>query len=536
MGHLEVAHLAYVLPDGTDLLDDVSFRVGQAEVAGLIGPNGAGKTTLMRILAGELSPSAGNAVHSGTIGVMPQFIGSISNDISVRALLVSVSGPDLCAAGQAVERAELVMIEDENDVTSTAYAQALVDWGDAGGYNAEVLWDTCTVAALGMPFDRCQYRPVRDLSGGEQKRLVLEALFRGPDDVLLLDEPDNYLDVAGKLWLESRLKETTKTVLLVSHDRELLAAAARRLITVEDGSAWIHGGGFGNYHEAREARFRRIDELRRRWDDEHRRLIDMVATLRVQAAMSTAMASRYQAAQTRLARFEEKGPPQTRPPEQKITMRLRGGRTGKRAVTCEGLELVGLTKPFDLDLAFGERIAVLGRNGTGKSHFLRLLAGDGAVSSQGKFRLGARVKPGFFTQMHDRPDLGNASLVDILSTFGRDRGQIMEALRRYELHRQPDRRFLDLSGGQQARLQILLLEISGATLLLLDEPTDNLDMASAEALERGLAEYEGSVLAVTHDRWFARSFDRYMIFAADGTIVQTDEPVWDEQVFQRKQP
>ncbi len=112
----------------------------------------------------------------------------------------------------------------------------------------------------------------------------------------------------------------------------------------------------------------------------------------------------------------------------------------------------------------------------------------------------------------------------------------MEALRRYELHRQPDRRFLDLSGGQQARLQILLLEISGATLLLLDEPTDNLDMASAEALERGLAEYEGSVLAVTHDRWFARSFDRYMIFAADGTIVQTDEPVWDEQVFQRKQP
>ena len=130
-------------------------------------------------------------------------------------------------------------------------------------------WDTVTVAALGVPFDRAQYRIVRTLSGGEQKRLALEALLRGPDEVLLLDEPDNYLDVPGKRWLEQRLAETPKTVLFVSHDRELLARTADRVVTVEAHSTWVHGGGFGTYAAAREARIERLDELHRRWEEEH---------------------------------------------------------------------------------------------------------------------------------------------------------------------------------------------------------------------------------------------------------------------------
>src|SRR6202012_4437263 len=129
-----------------------------------------------------------------------------------------------------------------------AYASALANWGDAGGYDAEVLWDTVTVAALGVPYDGCKYRELTTLSGGEQKRLALELLLRGPDEVLLLDEPDNYLDVPGKRWLEQRLRETPKTVLFVSHDRELLARCATRIVTLELGGAgnttWIHGAGF----------------------------------------------------------------------------------------------------------------------------------------------------------------------------------------------------------------------------------------------------------------------------------------------------
>jgi len=260
--------------------------------------------------------------------------------------------------------------------------------------------------------------------------------------VLLLDEPDNFLDVPGKRWLEEQLQQTPKTVLYVSHDRELLARTANRIVTVEGGSAWVHGGGFASYHDARRERHERLDELRRRWDEERAKLKALILFYRQKAAYNSDMASRYHAAEKRLERFDADGPPEERPREQRVRMRLRGGRTGVRAVTCERLELTGLMQPFDVELFYGERVAVLGSNGSGKSYFLRLLA--------------------------------------------------------------------------------------GSTLLLLDEPTDNLDVDSAEALEEGLLSYEGTVVAVTHDRWFARSFDRFLVFGADGVAYEAPEPVWDE--------
>ena len=154
---------------------------------------------------------------------------------------------------------------------------------------------------------------MRTLSGGEQKRLVLESLLRGKDEVLLLDEPDNYLDVPGKIWLEQQLAATSKTVLLVSHDRELLAACAERIITVEDRNVWVHGGGFATYAQARRERNERLDELRRRWDEEHEKLKQLVRMYRQKAAYNSDMASRLQAAVTRLRKFEEAGPPELAP-------------------------------------------------------------------------------------------------------------------------------------------------------------------------------------------------------------------------------
>jgi ATPase subunit of ABC transporter with duplicated ATPase domains len=204
-----------------------------------------------------------------------------------------------------------------------------------------------------------------------------------------------------------------------------------------------------------------------------------------------------------------------------------------RALVCRQLELTGLMQPFDLEVFYGERLAVLGSNGSGKSMFLRLLAGQ-PVPHTGQARLGAHVVPGWFAQTHEQPDLHGRTLVDILHRGderrrGVDRAQAIGALRRYELHRQADQVFDTLSGGQQARLQVLLLELGGATMLLLDEPTDNLDLDSAEAVEEGLAAYEGTVLAVTHDRWFARGFDRYLVFSGDGRVREAPEPVWDER-------
>ncbi|MCC0096649.1 MULTISPECIES: ATP-binding cassette domain-containing protein [Streptomyces] len=537
MGHLEASHLEYYLPDGRVLLGDASFRVGEGSVAALVGANGAGKTTLLRLISGELRPHGGTVTSSGGVGVMHQFVGSVRDERTVRDLLVSVSQPRIRAAAAAVDAAEHLIMTVDDEAAQLKYAQALSDWAEARGYEAETVWDMCTTAALGVPYDRAQFREVRTLSGGEQKRLVLEALLRGPDEVLLLDEPDNYLDVPGKRWLEERLRETRKTVLFISHDRELLARAAQRIVAVEPGPAgsdvWVHGGGFASFPEAREERFARFDELRRRWDEKRAQLKRLVQDMQQYAARSDEMASRYQAAKTRLRKFEEIGPPPEPPRKQDIRMRLQGGRTGVRAVVCEDLELTGLMKPFSLEVFYGERVAVLGSNGSGKSHFLRLLAGD-AVAHTGAWKLGARVVPGHFAQTHAHPELMGRTLVDILWTeHAKDRGGAMSALRRYELERQGDQPFDKLSGGQQARFQILLLELAGTTALLLDEPTDNLDLESAEALQEGLEAYEGTVLAVTHDRWFARSFDRYLVFGSDGVVRETAEPVWDESRVRR---
>ncbi|OAN42112.1 ABC-F family ATP-binding cassette domain-containing protein [Microbacterium sp. H83] len=556
MGYIDVAGISLTLPDGRPLLDEVTFRVGTGSTSALIGPNGAGKTTLLRIIRRDLAPDAGVVTIDGGLGVMDQFVGHGEAGETVHELLTRVAPRRIRLAALALVEAEDALIERDEHDTQMAYASAIAEYADAGGYEHETVWDQCTVAALGVPFERARFRELTTLSGGEQKRLALEALLRGPDEVLLLDEPDNYLDVPAKRWLEEQLRQTPKTVLLVSHDRELLANAVDRLITLEPGgagaAAWVHGGGFSTYTQARSDRMDRLDELRRRWDEQHEKLRVLVATLKVKASANDGFASRYQAAQTRLRRFEDAGPPEERPPSQDFDMRLRGSRTGKRAVVVERLELTGLMRPFDAEVWYGDRVAVLGSNGSGKSHFLRLLARGGSdpdptlghvtstgeqldeVSHSGRAVLGSRVAPGLFAQTHAHPEFVGRTLLEILHRgderrAGMPRDAASSALDRYGLVKQAQQTFESLSGGQQARFQVLLLELSGASLLLLDEPTDNLDLESAEALEEALARFDGTVLAVTHDRWFARSFDRFLVFGSDGDVYESDEPVWDER-------
>ena len=251
----------------------------------------------------------------------------------------------------------------------------------------------------------------------------------------------------------------------------------------------------------------RLDELRRRWDEQHAKIKALVAALKVKATASDEFASRYRAAQTRLAKFEEAGPPEERPPEQDLQLRLRGARTGKRAVIAEQLELTGLMKPFDLEVWFGDRVAVLGSNGSGKSHFLRLLARGGTDPDArarprhlrrrearagrahrsrhpGRACRSRLVRPDPPASGVRRPHAARASCTAATRTAPACRG--MPPARPSTAtgsSGRRSRRFETLSGGQQARFQILLLELSGTTLLLLDEPTDNLDLVSAEALE-----------------------------------------------------
>ena len=269
-------------------------------------------------------------------------------------------------------------------------------------------------------------------------------------------------------------------------------------------------------------------------DEEQAKLKELVRAYRQKASHNSDMASRLQAAVTRLEKFEAAGPPELPPREQHIRVRLKGGRTGRRAVMCAGLAVAGTTRPFDAEIWYGDRIAVLGANGSGKSSFLRLLAGE-PLAHEGTWKLGARVVPGMFAQTHARPDLDGRTPAEILMTsHALLVNEAMAALARYELHKCARQPFGTLSGGQQARLQILLLELGGATLLLLDEPTDNLDLPSADALQAGLEAYQGTVLAVTHDRWFARSLDSCLVFGSDGTVRQSAEPDWDLRSFSER--
>ncbi|HEX4906334.1 MAG TPA: ATP-binding cassette domain-containing protein [Acidimicrobiales bacterium] len=524
MGAIEVAHLGFRFPGGGQLFDDVSFRVGMGDKVALVGANGAGKTTLVRLIAGDEVGATGTLTIDGRLGIMRQFIGSIRDATTVRDLLISISAPAVRAAAERLARAERDAAAAPTAENGMKVAEAWAAWADAGGTEAEVLWDTCAHAALRENLAAVGDRLVSTLSGGEQKRLALEALLRGTDDVLLLDEPDNYLDVPGKEWLEDQLRSTKKTVLFVSHDRELLARTATKVVTLEGRGAWTHGGSFATWHEARQARLDRLDEEHRRWSEERKKMEEQVRQLRVWVQRNDKFASKLRATKSKIERHEANAP-RERPKDQNVSIKLEGGRTGKRAIVVEGLGFPGIVEPFDAEVLFNERIGVLGLNGTGKSHFLRLLAGHD-VRHVGEARLGARVVPGHFSQTHEHPELLGRQLLDVLLAKGLARGQAMASLRRYELDGAWNQPFETLSGGQQARVQVLLLELAGSTLLLLDEPTDNLDVVSAEALETAIASYTGTVLAVTHDRWFMASFDRFLVFHRDGTVSEELEPVW----------
>ncbi|MDP9302093.1 MAG: ATP-binding cassette domain-containing protein, partial [Actinomycetota bacterium] len=411
--------MRFTLPGGRALFDGVSFRVADGQHVALVGANGAGKTTLLRLIAGRV-PRRGGHIHlDGSLGLMQQFVAAGAAPETIRSFLLGYAHPRVQVAAAGLAKAEDTARRTGEQKAQVRYATALARWGEAGGYDAEVLWDTCTTAALGERFEEVAGRQVRTLSGGEQKRLALEVLFRSDFDVLLLDEPDNFLDIPAKRWLEELINESRKTILYVSHDRTLLARTSRRIVTLEGHGAWVHEESFDSYLEARSRRVERIAGENRRYQEERDRLYASMKEYKRRAALSPANASRAKAAETKLRRFEETSVVRERPREQNVRMHLRGGRTGKIVFRSDRLSFPGLVEPFSAEVWFGERIGVVGPNGSGKSHFLRLLAGED-LAHGGGWMLGARVEPSLFHQTHERPELADKSLRDVITKGGVD--------------------------------------------------------------------------------------------------------------------
>jgi ATPase subunit of ABC transporter with duplicated ATPase domains len=517
MSSIVVSELAYSPPGADQLFFDVSFGVSPGEHAAIVGPNGVGKSTILKILTGQYEADDGEFSIGGTFLQMTQDVGMSRPDDSLRDMLIEVAPIALREAGKKLFAAEKAMMSGEDD--GMKYAEALGDWGDLGGYDLETQWAASAQRSVKTPVDNFATRLVSQLSGGERKRLVLDLLLTSGADVLFLDEPDNYLDIPTRGWLEEQIKACKSTILMVSHDRTLLERVATKIIAVEGSGAWVHGGSYVTFPEARQKRQELLGDDLKRWNDEERRLFHHMKIMKQRAAQNFKNATKANGAETRWEKFVKAGPPPPPVADQQIYVRFRGADSARRVVKFESVAIGELFQPFSDEVHFGERLGLIGPNGTGKTHLLNALNGksEGLI---GDITFGPRTSVGMFNQVNDRPEFHGRECIEIVRDRLSDEQKSMGALARYGLRNNARQEFQTLSGGQKARLEILSLELAGHNVLLLDEPTDNLDIDSSEALERAIEGFEGTVIAVSHDRTFLANFDRFIMITDDGDVYE----------------
>ncbi len=512
---IDIQSVSFAYPDGTAPIEDVSFKVPTGSVTALVGPNGVGKTTMLEIVAGFLRTDEGTVRTDTEISYMRQNPGfdDLSGTSVLDALALSLPR-SLHAVHDELQR----LYAHEGEGSGMDLAHQLDIWQSLGGYDAEAQWDQVTRAVLGQGLAQASDRRLAELSGGERKALILRSYLASSVPSLILDEPDNFLDLYSKAWLASELKATSKTILLVSHDRTLLSDAVGRIVSLEHNGVWTHGASYRTFPAARAHRTARLAKDLDAWKAEERRLYRYYKLLKQRASASEAMAARADAAQTRWERFKTAGPPPLPPPQREITTRFEGSRTGKEAVRLTGFEVGGLVGEFSVTVYNEDRVALLGENGVGKSTFLKALVGGRHVDDE-SVRFGPTARIGYFSQDNTIAS-GNAALLDVVLPSFRNENEARSALGRYRLGEHVRHRFDELSGGQKARVQLLLLERTRPNVLLLDEPTDNLDLESILVIEEALVDLDATLLAITHDATFTRVFNRFILFDGDGVVAE----------------
>jgi ATP-binding cassette subfamily F protein 3 len=497
---------------GNPIFQDIDLEIIEGERIGLVGENGGGKSTLFKLIAGIEDPTNGviSRRRNLTIGYLWQEADPGQSHKTVFEAVSEVT-QELVALPEMLSELEAKMADPDIAGDENALIAILEEYGKAqerfealGGYTLE---HKVEAVLHGLGFGPDWYDiEVGMLSGGEKKLVNLARILIKMPDLLLLDEPDNHLDLEAKAWLEQYIQSYPGTVMIISHDRQLLDRAVKKIFELEDGKISDYAGNYSYYFEERQRRILKQYELYTIQHDEIKRLEASMHRLKGWAKLNDKFANRAEDMVKRIERAKQEAVDKPILTRDKIKVNLDADRSGKKVLEVKGLSKSYdgrvLFEPFDFTLIYGERVGIVGANGSGKTTLLKTMM-DLLPADSGSVKVGASVVSGYYAQEQETLPFDSTPLDFIRRLKAMNEPQAISFLRgllfSYEDIHTPVRR---LSGGEKSRLQLARLMLTDANFLLLDEPTNNLDIASVEVLEAALEEFEGTILTVSHDRYY----------------------------------
>ena len=512
------------------IFENLSWEIQHGQKIGLIGPNGAGKSSLFKLIINEYSAELGGTVtHARQIrtGYLPQ---QPNLDLTLTAFDAALqSNQRVEEARVELEQVEASLGNPEIYGDERKLQQALDQQGrlldEYQSYGGDSYPDHVRELLVGLGMAESDLsKPLSVLSGGQKKLVGVARLLLVRPDILLLDEPDNHLDLPGKIYLEKLIREYEGTVVIVSHDRYLLDAVVTHIADLEDGKLTVFKGDYSSYVMDKEARIARQEQLFRAQQKEVGRLEAAIKRYAIWGKVydNEDFAAKAKSMQKRLDKMDKIDKPVTE--HRQMGLQLNGWRGSNKV-----LELDGVSKSFGERKIFnqlneiiwhGERVGLIGPNGSGKSVFIRMLLGQ-EEPDQGEIKIGPSVSVGHYAQEHETLDF-NQTLLDTVRYAGNmsESNATAFLLRYLFTYQQTTQKISELSGGERSRLQLALLVLSGANFLLLDEPTNNLDIAAAEVLEQALEDFVGTVLVISHDRYFLDRTVQRLLAIENGELIQ----------------
>ncbi len=514
---------------GNPIFRDIDLEIIEGERIGLVGENGGGKSTLFKLIAGLEDPTSGviSRRRNLTIGYLSQ---EADPGQSYKTVFEAVSEvtQELVALPEMLSELEAKMADPHIASDEDALTAILEEYGKAqerfealGGYTLE---HKVEAVLHGLGFGPDWYDiEVGMLSGGEKKLVNLARILIKMPDLLLLDEPDNHLDLEAKAWLEQYIQSYPGTVMIISHDRQLLDRAVKKIFELEDGSISEYAGNYSYYFEERQRRLIKQYELYTIQHDEIKRLETSMHRLKGWAKLNDKFANRAEDMVKRIERAKQEAVDKPILTRDKIKVNLDADRSGKKVLEVKGLSKSYdgrvLFEHFDFTLIYGERVGIVGANGSGKTTLLKTML-DILPADGGSVKIGASVVVGYYAQEQETLPFDSTPLDFIRRLKAMNEPQAISFLRgllfAYQDIHTPIRR---LSGGEKSRLQLARLMLTDANFLLLDEPTNNLDIASVEVLEAALEDFDGTILTVSHDRYYLdKIVTKILAIGEDGRV------------------